>query len=103
MSRVKKHRVVIQCVTRTRAEWRGVTVAAGMVEAEVGTQLGNGTCADPDLAILWLLLMSGRAFSGFGHSTTLQGLREIHVGGRRRMLRRIILPVSQEAPGWRRR
>src|SRR5258708_16758137 len=37
-SRARKHRVVIQCVTRTTAECREVTVAAGTTEPEAAAQ-----------------------------------------------------------------
>lgn len=40
--RAKKHRVVIQCVTRTSAECRAVTVV-GSAEAELGMQAESPT------------------------------------------------------------
>src|SRR5271165_4547469 len=40
-SRARKHKVVIQCVTRTRAECRAVTVLAGTASAEVAAQAAS--------------------------------------------------------------
>src|SRR5208283_667691 len=40
-SRARKHKVVIQCVTRTRAECRAVTVLAGTSAAEVAAQAAS--------------------------------------------------------------
>jgi hypothetical protein len=42
-SRAKKQKVVIQCVTRTRAECREVAVVAETAEAETGTQAESPT------------------------------------------------------------
>jgi hypothetical protein len=38
MSSAKKQSVVSQCVTRTKAGWRGVAAAAGTAEGVVGMQ-----------------------------------------------------------------
>src|ERR1700680_5092330 len=53
-SRAKKQRVVIQCVTRTRAECLGASFVTGAVETQLGTEASAGSCADPNVAIFGL-------------------------------------------------
>jgi hypothetical protein len=43
ISRAKKHKVVIQWVTRTKAEWRGVVAGAETAEGDVGLQTASLT------------------------------------------------------------
>src|SRR5665213_1371433 len=58
-SKARKHRVVIQCVTRTRAECREGTVLAGRAAAEVATQaesrIRNATKGRPVAQAGWEL------------------------------------------------
>src|SRR3984893_14689980 len=51
-SRARKQIVVIQCVTRTRAECLGATFVTGAVETALGMEVSAGSCADPSIAIL---------------------------------------------------
>src|SRR5215475_13556517 len=53
-SRARKQRVVIQCVTRTKAEWRGAGFVTSVVETRLGREASTGSCADPDVAIFGL-------------------------------------------------
>src|SRR5215472_125299 len=53
-SRAKKQRLVIQCATRTKAEWRGPGFVTSAVETRLGTEASTGSCVDPD-AIFGLL------------------------------------------------
>src|SRR5262252_7847407 len=53
-SRAKKQRVVIQCVTRTKAEWRGTGFVTSAVETRLGTEASAGSWADPDVGIFGL-------------------------------------------------
>src|SRR5262252_5380682 len=50
-SRAKKQTVVIQCVTRTKAECLGAGFVIRPIEAGLGTETSAGSCADPDVAI----------------------------------------------------
>jgi hypothetical protein len=48
---------MIQWVTRTRRECRDVVVVAALSGIELGTEASSGTCADPNVDILALLLV----------------------------------------------
>src|SRR6266478_2295482 len=51
-SRAKKQIVVIQWVTRTRAECLGASFVTGAVETALGMRVSADSCADPRVAIL---------------------------------------------------
>ena len=51
-SRAKKQRVVIQCVTRTKAECLGASFGIGAVETRLGMDASAGSCAGPKVAML---------------------------------------------------
>jgi hypothetical protein len=51
-SRAKKQRVLIQCVTRTRAECLGASFVIGALETALEIEVSAGSCVDPNVAIL---------------------------------------------------
>src|SRR6266550_6853891 len=52
-SRAKKQRVVIQCVTRTKAECLGASFGIGAVETRLGMDASAGSCAGPKVATVY--------------------------------------------------
>src|SRR5215472_10435036 len=80
-SKAKKQRVVIQCVTRTRAECLGTSFVNEAVETPLGTQASAGSGADPNVAIFgppfsWgLSTQDHSSFStSAGNATTTSGV-----------------------------